>query len=104
MTPVSCQGFELHGRNAARFQIGLETVLEPLELSTNAACTVSQLSMQRLLWYSVILHAYHVAGPSKLCCHEETLMAGLGSIDGCLLVELPALVLVFTYQARLNAI
>ena len=27
-----------------------------------------------------------------------------GSMDGCLLVELPALVLVFTYQARLNAI
>ena len=28
----------------------------------------------------------------------------LGSIDGCLLVELPALVLVFTHQTRLNAI
>ena len=27
-----------------------------------------------------------------------------GGIDGCLLVELPALVLVFIYQARLNAI
>ena len=28
----------------------------------------------------------------------------LGGIDGCLLVEPPALVLVFIYQARLNAI
>ena len=27
-----------------------------------------------------------------------------GSIDGCLFVELPALVLVIIYQARLNAI
>ena len=28
----------------------------------------------------------------------------LGGIDGCLLVEPPALVLVFIYQTRLNAI
>ena len=33
----------------------------------------SQLSIERPLWYSVILHAYYMAGPSKLCCHEESL-------------------------------
>ena len=75
LTPVPCQGFELIGRDAARFEIGLEAVLEPLELSTNAACTVSQLSVQRSLWYSFILHAYYMAGPPKLCCHEESLYA-----------------------------
>ena len=75
LTPVPCQGFKLIGRDAARLEIGLEAVLEPLELSTNAACTVSQLSVQRSLWYSVVLHAYYMAGPSKLRCHEESLDA-----------------------------
>ena len=36
---------------------------------------------------------------SKDCCPRRG-----GSSDGCLLVEPPALVLVFIYQARLNAI
>ena len=31
--------------------------------------------IERPLWYSVILHAYYTAGPSKLCCHEESLDA-----------------------------
>ena len=56
MTPVPCQGFELIGRDAARFEIGLEAVLEPLEWSTNAACTIRLLSVQRLLSYFDILH------------------------------------------------
>ena len=74
LTPVPCQGFELIRRDAARFEIGLEAVPEP-QLSTNAACTVSQLSVQRSLWHSFILHAYYMAGPPKLCCHEESLDA-----------------------------
>ena len=75
MTLVPCQGFELHGRDVARFEICLETVLEPLELSTSAMCTISHLSIERPLWYSVIFHAYYMAGPSKLCFHEESLDA-----------------------------
>ena len=66
MTLVQCQGFELHGRDVARFEICLETVLERLELSTSAMCTISHLSIERPLWYSVIFHAYYMAGPSKL--------------------------------------
>ena len=61
----------------ACFEICLETVLEPLELSTSVVYHQSTvLSMiERPLWYSVILHEYHMAGPSKLCCHEESLDA-----------------------------
>ena len=66
MTLVPCQGFELHGRDMARFEICLETVLEPLELSTSAMCTISHLSIERPLWYSVICHAYYMTCPSKL--------------------------------------
>jgi len=66
MTLVPCQGFEPHGRDVARFEICLETVLEPLELSTSAMCTISHLSIERPLWYSVICHAYYITGPSKL--------------------------------------
>jgi hypothetical protein len=36
--------------------------------------------------------------------HIRSSLTTLGGIDGCLLVEPPALVLVFIYQARLNAI
>ena len=75
MTLVPCQGFELHGRDVARFEICLETVLEPLKLSTSAIGTISHLSIERPLWYSDIFHAYYMAGPSKLCFHKESLVA-----------------------------
>ena len=58
MILVPCQGFELHGQDVARFEICLKTVLEPLELSTSAMCTIGHLSIERPLWYSVIFHAY----------------------------------------------
>ena len=35
---------------------------------------------------------------------DSNIIVKKGGIDGCLLVEPPALVLVFIYQARLNAI
>ena len=78
MTLFPCQGFELHGQDVACSEICFETVLEQLELSTSAItamCTISHLSIERPRWYSVILHAYYMAGPSKLCCHEESLDA-----------------------------
>ena len=52
----------------ARFEICLE-------LSTSSMCNISHLSIERPLWYSVIFFAYYMAGPSKLCSHEESLDA-----------------------------
>ena len=46
----------------------------------------------------------NVAGKMELKQVQSSWLSFWGGIDGCLLVEPPALVLAFIYQARLNAI
>ena len=46
----------------------------------------------------------YISNENKHKIHHHAYEPFLGGIDGCLLVKPPALVLVFIYQARLNAI
>ena len=56
-------------------RLALRLSLNRLKCPPMLCFPFSQLSIERPLWYSVIPHAYNMAVPSKLGCHEENLDA-----------------------------
>ena len=68
---VQCLGLPLPSVDAAGLEGRLQDILVSLVLPAPGSMALVKFSIEQCLWYSLVVHAYHVACPAKLGFHEE---------------------------------